>query len=200
MTYNSKESVQSLSFAASISAFIEWARSEGILQDRTYSAMDVGARDGTGTELLGTMYGNGSHSPMKLEFKAIVNQEPYESNLCRQIPILHEAEFITGDINNDSVMDRIKANSPDVIICSHMIEHVSNPRLIIESLMSACKVMFLASPWRESKLKHGTYEHLSRIDWPVVADGDQFSVKRILTQWHTQYPYCECMFACLVRK
>lgn len=61
------------------------------------------------------------------------------------------AEFICGTHEN-------VAKQYDIIIASHVMEHITNDLLVVEKLLKQCKIMYIIVPYMESPLFH---EHVN---------------------------------------
>ena len=81
------------------------------------------------------------------------------------------AEFLSGTINNVSNFD--------IIIASHVMEHISNDRIIVKELLKKCKDLFVFVPFRESPLfiEHVNYYNENYYDDLAVIEKRDFKVE-----------------------
>lgn len=78
-------------------------------------------------------------------------------SICKQ-KYENLATFISGDYK--------KAPIVDVIICSHVMEHISNDKEVIEALLKKCNNLIVIVPYKESPLfpEHVNYYEKSYYD------------------------------------
>jgi len=81
----------------------------------------------------------------------------------------HLATFISGDYKMSPVVD--------IIICSHVMEHISNDRKVVSSLLKKCKELIIVVPYKEYPLFH---EHVNYYDKSYY---DIFKVVEIKTYY-----------------
>lgn len=74
------------------------------------------------------------------------------------------AEFISGD--------HTTAPQSDIIIASHVMEHITDDRNVVKTLLNRCKVMYIFVPYKETPLFS---EHVNYYD---EKNYHEFSVKR----------------------
>lgn len=76
------------------------------------------------------------------------------------------ADFISGDFTNIS--------EKDVIIASHIMEHLSNDRNIVRDLLTKCKNLYVFVPFKENPLYH---EHVNYYDEDYYCNFDVDLIK-----------------------
>jgi hypothetical protein len=78
----------------------------------------------------------------------------YGGDKGQYIPDLNQAESYVLDVSNNISLPRIQRisklseiNEPDLVILSHVLEHVSNPREMLEELLEQTKVLYIEVPF-----------------------------------------------------
>ena len=85
------------------------------------------------------------------------------------------AEFHSGDFN--------KISPKDVIIASHIMEHLTNDRNIIADLLTKCKNLFVFVPFKENPLYH---EHVNYYDEGYYNDFNVTATKEFSVNYKTK--------------
>ncbi|AQA17035.1 hypothetical protein BST95_01210 [Halioglobus japonicus] len=103
--------------------------------------LDVGSRTGAGSALLQKIHHPESFSAVRMQVEAIDIEEKFEPYVNAFSP---EISYTVGDIFD------LPANSREIVICSHTIEHVSNPAAFIDRLCDIAKeFVIIACPFEE---------------------------------------------------
>lgn len=108
----------------------------------TISLCDVGPGSGYGTELIGALHKG--FLGWKINVTAVDIKDSY--SLYKQL--FHRYyEFRMQDIFSETM----KNESFDFVYCSHVIEHVKEPRRFVSRLQELCKdTVFLVAPYKEN--------------------------------------------------
>ncbi|WP_373355953.1 class I SAM-dependent methyltransferase [Pseudoroseicyclus sp. CXY001] len=108
----------------------------------TKTLLDVGARTGSGTDLLTTVLAPESYSRLKCTITAL----DIDPKVARLAKALHpELEYIVADIFD--ISDR----KWDIVTCSHTLEHVPEPEPFLEQLRRlANEYVFISIPFAEN--------------------------------------------------
>ena len=88
------------------------------------------------------------------------------------------ADFTSGDYSN--------ITEKDIIIASHIMEHISDDKDIIRNILPKCKNLFVFVPYKENPLYH---EHVNYYDDDYYNDFDVVSVKPFTVNYQFQYSY-----------
>ena len=126
--------------------------------NRSVEVLDVGPQTFSGTRLLARTHAQETFNNLKMKISAI---DIIDSFLDLKECICPEVEFIKS-----SIFD-IKDRGWDLIICSHVIEHVPDPKAFVEQLkrMSRREVV-IACPWDERPIT--TQGHVNTINKAFV--------------------------------
>ena len=153
---------QSISFYSDIAAIIQ----KLYLGTNFLEILDVGSRTGAGANFLGQLFNVNSYSRIKSSVTALdINKEflDYSNTFNHYIK-----QYIIDDISNIE-------NKYDMVICSHTIEHVSNPDDFIKNLCKLSKrYVIIACPFMEGQANIykdalGLVEgHVNSIDYDFV--------------------------------
>lgn len=131
------------------------------------TVLDVGTRSGAGANLLATLYRTHMIGP-RMVVDALDIAPEFAAYAREFFPDIRE--YIVGDIFQ--VDPRRKW---DLVICSHTIEHIANPRPFIEELnRRALKWLMLYAPFEERQ--PDGIEHLTRITRGLVESFDPMRV------------------------
>lgn len=122
--------------------------------ERTYkSALDVGPLSFAGTALLSTIHKPRSFNRMKLHVSAIDITDKF---LPLKDILAPDVRFIKGNIFDVD-------ETWDIVIASHVIEHVPDPEKFARRLQEIARdFVIIACPWREDPLV--TPGHINTID------------------------------------
>jgi trans-aconitate methyltransferase len=86
-----------------------------------------------------------------------------------------------GDLADFMVADFNGTPNADVIICSHVLEHIEEDAAVVSLLMTRCSWLFVIVPYRESPLDR---EHLRAYDEQSYASLSPDKVKVGKVGWH----------------
>jgi hypothetical protein len=118
--------------------------------DKNKSVLDVGPHFMGGTTLLKELHSSGSFTRLKLDVSCIELDARFES-ACKEID--PEMPYLIGDVKD-------LPQPFDIIIASHVIEHVSDMIAFGKVLKSKARdFVIFACPWRESPLATGGHLH-----------------------------------------
>ncbi|ASQ89792.1 hypothetical protein CHL67_01620 [Prosthecochloris sp. GSB1] len=122
------------------------------------TCLDVGPSSFGGTALLADLHTEQSFNKLKLKVSAVDILDRWRS---LQEMLAPNVEFFVQDIFT------IKNRTWDFIICSHVIEHVSNPSVFLKQLqLLARDFVLVASPWAENPIS--TKGHINTIEESFV--------------------------------
>jgi 2-polyprenyl-3-methyl-5-hydroxy-6-metoxy-1,4-benzoquinol methylase len=144
------------------------------------TVLDIGPQTFAGTELLQRLHGESTFCQLKLDVTGIDIHDKFDT--FRRI-IAPSTKFIKGNVFD---LDR----EFDLIICSHVIEHVPDPIAFIARLKAISRDhLIVACPWNEEPLT--TKGHVNSIDKAFVrrtgATGLQISTNFM---WGKQREVC----------
>lgn len=109
--------------------------------------LDVGARTGAGTALIGYLHQIYSLNRLKIETEAIDIDDTFVTYARKHYP---QANLKKGDLF------KIDSKSYDLVLCSHTIEHVDDPKIFLHELKRVARqYVILACPFDENKLIQG---------------------------------------------
>lgn len=131
---------QTLSFMSDISYQLRkiYPNIEANVKD----VLDVGSRTGAGSAFIQQLHHPRSFSAVKMHVTAIDIEDRYQAYAKIFFP---EINYIVGDVFD------LPENSRDIVICSHTIEHVINPKEFIEQLRKiAREYVIIACPFNEN--------------------------------------------------
>jgi SAM-dependent methyltransferase len=146
--------------------------------------LDVGPRTAAGTALMQYVHHPESFSRIKLKATAIDIDHSFRDYANVHFP---EVEYIVGDVF-DPAFDR----TFDIVMCSHTIEHLSDPLPFLQQLRGLARSWtIVACPFDEIDLIAG---HLSSLGYSFFENAGVHSLKvyRSLT-WH-QSMACVAVF------
>jgi len=136
------------------------------------NVLDVGPQTFGGTALLSALHSAESFNRLKMKVSAVDIYDRFdEMRLC----LCPEVEFLHSDIFD------LRDQTWDLVICSHVIEHVPEPVTFAKRLQElAVQHVIIACPWRELSPMNST--HLHSIDKAFVRQvgGERF---RVLTNY-----------------
>lgn len=131
------------------------------------TVLDVGPQTFSGTALLARLHHPLSFNQLKMRVSAV---DIHDKFLGVKQLVAPDVEFILSDIFD-------LKRSWDLVICSHVIEHVDSPLRFMRQLQKIARShVVLAAPWNEKPLV--TQGHLNTIDKQLVrkAGGKDLSV------------------------
>lgn len=170
-----RDDAQSLAFAADLCHHLrcEW---HDLRSDLRLTLLDVGARTGTGSDLIERAFHPDSWSRLKLRVTAVDIDPFYRERVREELPSL--------DYRVADVMDL--RGQWDIVTCSHTLEHLADPRPMMRQLLAlARRQVIIAAPWQEPLDARPEY-HLFQFD---KAFFDEFPPTRFETyrspQWHS---------------
>ena len=145
--------------------------------------LDVGAASCFGAGLLAAV-----HSDHYVYSRMSVEAIDYQPTFERWVRFAQPGvEYRVADLFDQP------AKQWDLVVCSHMIEHVPNPRDFIDKMVEACRgFAFIYSPYAENPRIPG---HESSIDEATYA-GLDCELHRLRSMgWHPDKPQDECLLA-----
>lgn len=160
------------------------------LERGRYTLLDLGARSGHGSGLVKRMFEPGGGLGIEIEVSACnLTQEEniwFKSNDWGIEPFILDAQ--NGE-------DFLKSGQKyDIVICSHMIEHTTNPQKVMSFVNDITNKFFvIACPWKEKKLDHGDWHHDSSIDEDVLLK--YRPAKNFVSEFDPGYPLSPCIYA-----
>ncbi len=139
-----KSNPQSMHFMADIVPIIEriYPREKG--KKINLNVLDVGPRTGAGSGLLAKLYSPQSWARIKMKITAMDIDDTFQeyANFC-----FPEINYVVGDI-----YDIQPGRKWDLVICSHTIEHVPDPKRFAERLIELSKgYVIISCPFLEDK-------------------------------------------------
>ncbi len=153
----SKGMPQSLLFMVELVPFIHglWGH---LPEGSRRTVLDVGPENFAGTALLAQLHAPDSFNRLKLEVSALDISDQFA--LFKEL-VAPDLELLVQDVSS------IRGRSWDMVIASHVIEHVENPVDFMRHLQDlAREYVVVACPWREDPIV--TPDHVSTIDKEVV--------------------------------
>lgn len=90
-----------------------------------------------------------------------------------------------GSIANFQVGDNTIIKFKDIIIASHIMEHITNDISIIKDLLLKCNDLFVFVPYKENPLY---YEHVNYYNEEYYKDLNVFSIKIFTVCYQTKLP------------
>jgi 2-polyprenyl-3-methyl-5-hydroxy-6-metoxy-1,4-benzoquinol methylase len=105
------------------------------------SLLDVGAGSGIGSNVFTTLH-SGRHVYSKINVDAI----DYIDSRLRWVKTMYpKVNYNIADVYE------LPEKNWDLVFCSHVIEHVPNPRIFLEKLIKTCKgFLFIYAPYNET--------------------------------------------------
>lgn len=125
-----------------------------------FRVLDVGVGSGYGTELLAALY-SGSILGYTLEVYGLDLREDYHE-FC--VSNHRHFKHLVGDVFDDKFLGFC-----DIVICSHVVEHVPHPISFIRRLKSVGTKVFLAAPFEEPR-QALTRGHINIIDRRILSE------------------------------
>lgn len=146
--------------------------------------IDVGAGSCVGTNLLATLHSD--HTVYsRFEIDAIDYTPVRKRWVESQYPKVH---YMVGDAL------ALPERAWDMVVCSHVIEHIQDPRAFIDNLRRICRgFAFIYSPYREIDR---IAAHVSTIDESTYADIPNCTLEVVSSMgWHPDRPGDDCLIA-----
>ena len=148
--------------------------------------LDVGAESGAGSNLFALL-----HSGRRIYSKLTIDTIDYVDLYIRWIKALYP-KLSSGQRD----VAELPRQHWDLVFCSHVIEHVADPRRFLEQLIPLCKgFLFIYAPYQETRRIPA---HLHSIDESLFVG---LNVERIMVQdsmaWHADIPEDKCILAVL---
>ena len=146
--------------------------------------IDVGAGSCSGTNVL-TMLHSDHYVYSRLEIDAIDYLPLRQRWAQSQYPLIN---YMVGDVH--SLPDR----TWDLVVCSHVVEHVEDPRHFIDRIRRICRgFAFVYTPYREIER---IPDHLSTIDESTYAGIPNCELEVVSSMgWHPDRPEDKCLIA-----
>jgi trans-aconitate methyltransferase len=156
---------QALGFYSDIARFLS---SRLFLHPGTYSLLDIGSRTGVGPDLLRRMFHPHSYAALKLDPVTAIDINPAcEAENKARYP---DIEFLTGD-----AFELPDTRSWDIVMSSHTIEHVPEPRLFLEKMRNmAARAAVVACPYHEEERIPG---HCSSISYRILTEAGYHDIE-----------------------
>ena len=120
---------------------------ENVYTSQPKSVLDVGCGTGYLLELLDQKLEN--CNLLGIDFSSPSYTQDYDRN---------EVRFISGDIKEN--LKSLESNSFDLVICAHVLEHLSNPQEIIIEMRRICKKRLILICPLEKPYKWGLNYHV----------------------------------------
>lgn len=175
---------QSMQFAIDLIPRIQSVMRRHYRRKDVLKLIDVGAGSCAGTNVLAMLHSS-HHVYSRIEIDAI-DYIPLRQRWVRsQYPLIH---YMVGDAY--ALPDR----SWDLVVCSHVIEHMEDPRTFIDCLRRICRgFAFVYSPYREiGRIEH----HLATIDESTYAGIPNCELEVVSSMgWHPDKPGDKCLIA-----
>jgi 2-polyprenyl-3-methyl-5-hydroxy-6-metoxy-1,4-benzoquinol methylase len=132
------------------------------------SVLDLGAKSGAGSQLLGYLGQSGSFAKIKFDVTSADIDPTYQAYAAAKHP---QVEYLNADVFE-------AGRQWDIVICSHVIEHIPDPLAFIARLRTiARRYIILAFPYMEDpanlipghlhSLGHGFLRQLAPASWEV---------------------------------
>lgn len=136
-------------------------------QNIQLDVLDVGPQTFAGTRLLQALHRIGTFNNLKMKVTAV---DIVSSFAMLKECICPDVEFIKSDIYN------IKDRKWNIVIASHVVEHVPEPAKFIRGLQALCTgTVIVACPWNENPIT--TKGHQNTIDKAFVRSVGARSLK-----------------------
>jgi hypothetical protein len=157
LDWAAKSFAQSQLFAAEIIPIIHRLyEAEPINTEKSF--LDIGPQNFAGTQLLTSVHHRRSYVNLKLKIAALDIHDRFRKLQQFMVP---ECEFIVSDLYD------IKDRTWDMILASHVIEHVPGPGDFIRKMQElANDYVIVAAPWNENPIV--TRSHINTIDKQFV--------------------------------
>jgi 2-polyprenyl-3-methyl-5-hydroxy-6-metoxy-1,4-benzoquinol methylase len=127
--------------------------------DKPLRVLDIGIECGAGTALLAELHNRRSHNYLKMEVTGLDIVADFRDYIAVSSPFVKFVQKDIFDISDDETWD--------LVICSHVIEHLSDPFPFIEKLKRlTSKYTIVACPYNETNLRPG---HIQTIDEAFIA-------------------------------
>jgi 2-polyprenyl-3-methyl-5-hydroxy-6-metoxy-1,4-benzoquinol methylase len=135
--------------------------------NRSIDVLDIGPQTFSGTRLLSRTHAPDSFNNLKMNISALDIHDHFKNLKECLCP---EVEFFKANIFD------VKDRSWDLIICSHVIEHVPDPKVFLDQLKRLSRRdIIVACPWNEDPIT--TKGHVNTIDKAFVRSVGASSLK-----------------------
>lgn len=172
--------VQSITFTCEILPTL-WGLYENY--EGKLSLLDVGTRTGAGTALIGYLHQTYALNRIKIETSSIDIDGTYVDYARKHYPL---ANFRVGDLS------AVESKSHDIVLCSHVIEHVESPIEFLNDLKRVARqYVILACPYEEKALIPGHLNSIGR-KFFTATGAKKVNVYKSVT-WH-QSPACIAIY------
>lgn len=122
------------------------------------SLLDVGPQNFAGTRLIQSIHQSRSTVKLKLKVSALDIHAQFRSLQQFMVP---DCEFIVSDLF------KIEDRSWDIILASHVIEHVPSPQHFVRKMQKLSRdYTIIAAPWNETPIV--TKSHINTIDKRLI--------------------------------
>lgn len=130
-----------------------------IPQGTVIDVLDVGIHSGAGTGLLADLHNKRSYNHLKMNVTGLDIVDNYQDYMQLCYPSF---KFVKQDI-----FEIPEDKTWDLVICSHVIEHLTDPTTFVEKLRKlTSKYAIIACPYNETNLRKG---HAQTIDSDFIA-------------------------------
>jgi 2-polyprenyl-3-methyl-5-hydroxy-6-metoxy-1,4-benzoquinol methylase len=135
-------------------------------ENETKSVLDVGPQNFAGTALLADLHSKASFNRLKLQVSAVDIVRKF--TLLKQL-IAPEIEFFVGNVYD------IYPRKFDVVIASHVVEHVPDPLGFVRALQRiANDFVIVSAPWKEAPLSRS---HVNTFDERLIEEMGALNLK-----------------------
>jgi len=123
-------------------------------RERALEYLDFGAGSGSGAQLIATLH-RSAFIWCRLKVAAM-DINPARADYARHV--FNDIDYIVGDL-----FEYDRDRSWDLVFCSHVIEHIDDPRPLIEELQRRARHRVIVyAPFEENPLGHGHFFSITR--------------------------------------